>query len=165
MYYINSFFLYSLFGFIMESDVYKISKSKRHSSIFYGPITTVYGFGILALIFLKKYIIDKLKCNKVTKLIITYLLSLITLTLIEYIGGNVLNLIFNIDMWNYEKKTYNFGKYICLELSLIWGLFGVIYIYYLKNFTDKIIKLIPKWFSYLSIIIFIIDLIFVFLTK
>jgi len=165
MYYINSFFLYSLFGFVMESDVYKISGSNRHSSIFYGPITTVYGFGVLGLILLKKYIIDKLKCNKILKLIITYILCMIILTLIEYIGGNILNILFDIDMWNYEKKMFNFGKYICLELSLIWGLFGVIYIYYLKDFIDKIIKLIPIWFSYVSVIIFIIDLIFVFFTK
>jgi uncharacterized membrane protein len=149
----------------MESDIYKISKSKRYSSIFYGPITTVYGFGILSLILLKKYIIDRLKCRKIWKIIIAYLLSLIILTSIEYIGGNVLKIIFNIDMWNYEEKTYNIGKYICLELSIIWGLFGVIYIFYLKDFIDKIIALIPKWLSYVWIIIFTIDLIIVILTK
>jgi len=165
MYYINSFFIYSLFGFIMESDVYKISNSKRHSSIFYGPYTVVYGIGILSLILLKKYVIDRLKCSKILKLIITYILCFLILTLVEFSCGYITNMVFGIDMWNYEKKTYNFGKYICLELSLIWGLFGVIYIYYLKDFTDKIIKLIPKWFSYLSIIIFIIDLVWILITK
>jgi len=165
MYYINSFFLYSILGFIMESDVYKISQSKRHSSIFYGPITTVYGFGIIALIILKKYLIDKLKCHKILKLIITFILCIITLTLIEFIGGHVINMIFGIDMWNYENKMFNFGKYICLDLALIWGLLGVIYIYYLKDFTDKIIKLIPTWISKVSILIFITDLIIVLITK
>ena len=48
----------------MESTVYKISKSKRHSGICYGPYTFVYGFGILALILLKKYFLDKLTINK-----------------------------------------------------------------------------------------------------
>lgn len=165
MYYVNSFFIFSLFGFIMESDVYKIVKSKRYSSIFYGPVTTVYGFGVIALILLKKYVIDKLKCNKVLKLIITYLSSTFILTLIELIGGYTLHALFNIDMWNYETKQYNLGKYICLDLSLIWGLFGVFYIYYFKDFIDKVIKLIPKWVSYIWIIIFIIDLTFVIITK
>lgn len=165
MYYINSFFIYSLFGFIMESDVYKISLSKRYSSIFYGPYTTVYGFGVLALILLKKYVIDKLKCNRILKTIITYILCFIVLSLIEFIGGVVLNSLFGIDMWNYSNKDYNLGKYVCLELSLVWGLFGVIYIFYLKDFMDKIIKLIPKWFSYLFTIVLIIDLVFVFITK
>lgn len=165
MYYINSFFLYSLFGFIMESDVYKISNSRRHSSIFYGPYTVVYGVGMLSLILLKKYVIDRLKCGRILKLIITYLLCFILLTFVEFICGYITNLVFGIDMWNYENKTYNFGKYICLELSLIWGIFGVVYVYFLKGFTDRVIKLIPRWFSYLFVIIFFADLVWVFLTK
>ena len=68
-------------------------------------------------------------------------------------------------MWNYEKKTYNFGKYICLELSIIWGLFGVLFIYFLKPFMDNIIKKIPKKLTYFFSIIFIIDIIVVVFTK
>ena len=165
MYYVNSFFLYSLFGFILESDVYKITGSKRHSGVFYGPIATVYGFGVVILILLKKYIFDKLKCNKVLKFILVYLSCVFVLSLIEYFGGVILNSLFGIDMWNYEKKDYNMGKYVCLELSLIWGAFGVLYLYFFKSFTDKIIKLIPKWVSYVWIFLFFIDCVVVVLTK
>ena len=56
LYYINCLFLYSFLGFTLESEVYKINNSNRHSGIFYGPITEVYGFGIIALILLKKYL-------------------------------------------------------------------------------------------------------------
>ena len=57
-YYINALYFFSLFGFILESTVYKISKSNRHSGIFYGPLTMVYGFGVLSLILIKKYFFD-----------------------------------------------------------------------------------------------------------
>ncbi len=157
MYYINNFFFFSLFGFILESDIYKIKLSKRHSGIFYGPITEVYGFGFLMLIVLKKYFFDKLNCNKYLKLIIIFISCWISLTLIEFIGGNLLNILFDIDMWNYSNKDYNFGKYICLELSLVWGIFGTIYIYYLKEIIDKYIALIPKKISYIFIFINIVD--------
>ena len=50
MYYFNLIIFYSLLGFILESVVYKISKSDEHSSIFYGPYTLVYGFGVLGCI-------------------------------------------------------------------------------------------------------------------
>ena len=100
----------------MESTVFKIKNVNIHSGIFYGPITEVYGFGVITLILLKKYLLDKLKCNKYLKLLITFILCTISLTIIELIGGNVLNLLFDIDMWNYTKKTFNYGKYICLEL-------------------------------------------------
>ena len=166
MYYIiNSILLYSLFGFCMESTVYKVSLSKRHSGICYGPFTYVYGFGVLALILLKKYCLDKLKINKYLKIFVTFILCTIVLTFIEWLGGNILNLIFDIDMWNYTKKTYNFGKYICLELALIWGLFGTLYIYYIKGFIDKIIALIPNNFTLAVIVINIIDIILVFINK
>lgn len=165
MYYTNCLYLYSFLGFCLESTVYKINKSKRHSGICYGPVTFVYGFGVLALILLKKYIIDKLNTNKILKLIITFILSWITLTLIEWLGGNILHAIFDIDMWNYTKKPYNCGKYICLELSLIWGLFGTIFIYYAKDFFDKIIALIPKKLTTIIIIINIIDILLVIINK
>lgn len=164
-YYINILYFYSLFGFILESTVFKISNRPKHSGIFYGPITMVYGFGVLALTLIKKYFLDKLNCNKYLKLIIIYITSFITLTLIEYLGGNILNAIFDIDMWNYTKKDYNIGKYICLELSLIWGLLGTIYVLYIKNFFDKIIALIPKKLTIIIIIINLIDTILVLFNK
>ena len=165
MYYINVLYFFSLIGFIIESTVYKINKSNRYSGIFYGPITMVYGFGVLALILIKKYFLDKLNCNKYLKIIIIYITSFITLTFIEYLGGNILNILFDIDMWNYTKKTFNMGKYICLELSLIWGLLGTIYILYLKDFLDKFINLIPKKLTIFIIIVNLIDTLLVFLNK
>lgn len=164
-YYINLLYFFSLFGFILESTVYKISKSNRHSGIFYGPITMVYGFGVLTLTLIKKYFFDKLKCNKWLKLIIIYIVSTITLTFVEWLGGNILNIIFNIDMWNYTKKEFNIGKYICLELALIWGLLGTIYILYLKDFFDKLISQIPKKLTIIIVIINLIDTMLVFINK
>lgn len=165
MYYINSLYFYSLIGFIMESTVYKISKSQKQSGICYGPYTFVYGFGVLVLILLKKYFLDKLTINKYLKLFITFTLCAISLTFIEWIGGNIINIIFEIDMWDYSKKICNFGKYICLELSIIWGILGTLYIYYIKDFFDKIIELIPKRLSIFIIIINVLDIIIVFINK
>ena len=49
MYYLKIFLLYSLIGFIYESTLYKITKMNKHSGIFYGPITAVYGVGIVSI--------------------------------------------------------------------------------------------------------------------
>ena len=165
MYYINALYFFSLFGFILESTVYKISGSKRHSGIFYGPITMGYGFGVLALILIKIYFLDKIRCNRYLKVVIVFIICWIALTFIEWLGGTILHLIFDIDMWNYTKKDYNMGKYICLELSLIWGLLGTIYVLYLKDFFDNIIGLIPKKLTIIIIIINLIDTILVLFNK
>ena len=55
MYYLKIFLLYSLLGFIMESTLFKIKLSKKHSGIFYGPMTAVYGVGIISIELLNKY--------------------------------------------------------------------------------------------------------------
>ena len=165
MYYIKIFLLYSLLGFIMESTLFKIKLSKKHSGIFYGPMTAVYGVGIISIELLNKYFFKKIKCSKLFKLLIEFLTLTIILSLIEYIGGNVLNYLFDIDMWDYSNIKPNFGKYICLQNSIIWGILGTLYIHIFKPFTDKLIKQITPKESYLFLTIFIIDTILVLVTK
>ena len=103
--------------------------------------------------------------NKYLKIVITFVTSWISLTMVEFLVGIIINKVFGIDMWNYTKKEYNFGKYICLELSIIWGLLGTLFIYYVKDFFDKFIKLIPNNLVIVIIILNCIDTLFIFLTK
>mgnify|MGYP003308498120 FL=1 len=165
MYYTNIFLLYSLLGFIMESTLFKIKTVNKHSGIFYGPMTAVYGVGIISIELLNKYFFKKIKSNKILKYLIEFLTLTIILSLIEYLGGNILNYLFDIDMWDYSKIKPNFGKYICLQNSIIWGLLGTIYIHIFKPFTDKIIKQITPKETYIFLTIFIIDTILVLINK
>ena len=165
MYLIKNFLLYSVIGFIMESTLFKITNSYKNSGIFYGPITAVYGVGIIAIELLNKYFFKKIKQHKIIKIIIEFITLTIILSTIECIGGNVLKLLFNIDMWDYSQNFMNLGKYVCLGYSLIWGLLGVSYIYIFKPFTDKLLNQITNRETYLFLIIFIIDTFLVLLTK
>ena len=165
MYYIKIFLLYSLFGFIMESTLYKVKTVNKHSGIFYGPMTAVYGVGIVSIELLNKYFFKKIKCNKILKLLIEFITLTIVLTLIEYLGGNILNYLFDIDMWDYSKIEPHFGKYICLQNALIWGVLGTIYIHVFKPFTDKLLNQITNRETYFFLTIFILDTIMTLITK
>ena len=165
MYYLNTFYIYSVIGFIIESTMYKLMDSNRHSGIFYGPITPIYGIGVLIILFLYKMIYEKLNINKYLKPILLFISSIILLTLIEWIGGHLINTIFSVDLWDYSNKNYNFGKYICLEVSLCWGLLSLVYVYIVKPFLDRFIKRIPKLATIIFTLVFIIDLIAIFVTK
>ena len=164
MYYINSFFLYSLLGFIVESTIFKNTILKP-SGVLNGPITLVYGVGGIVLLIVNKYIIDKIKTNKIIKIIISFIIYTIVLTLVELICGYLCHFIFNIDMWNYTDKKYNIGKYICLEYIGVWWIYGLITTYIIKPYIDKIIKLIPKDLTYISILILALDIIITTITK
>ena len=165
MYYIKIFLLYSLLGFIMESTLFKIKLSRKHSGIFYGPMTAVYGVGVISIELLNKYVFKKIKCSTFLKIIIEFITLTVILSLIEYLGGNVLNYLFDIDMWDYSNIKPNFGKYVCLQNSIIWGILGTLYIHVFKNFTDRIVKQISLKESYLFLGLFIIDTIMVLVTK
>ena len=54
---------------------------------------------------------------------------------------------------------FNFGHYISLEISLIWGVMSLVIIYVVKPVLDKLIKKIPSIVTYLVLGIFIIDFI------
>ena len=149
----------------MESIIYKTKHINKHSGIFYGPITAVYGVGIVAIILLDKYFFKKIKCHKILKLLIEFLTLTITLSIIEYLGGNILNYLFNIDMWDYSNIEPHFGKYICLQNSLIWGILGTVYIHIFKPFTDKLLKPITNKETSFFLILFIIDIIVTLITK
>lgn len=164
MYYLNSFLLYSFLGFVMESTLYKNTKLKR-SGVLNGPVTLVYGVGGIALILINKYIISKIHTNKIIKIIISFFIYAMILTIVELVCGYLCNIIFDVDMWNYTSKKYNIGKYICVEFIPIWGLLGVLVTYILKPFFDKVIKLIPKEATYLLTFILVLDFIVTIITK
>ena len=106
----------------MESTLYKITKSKNYSGIFFGPYTFVYGIGVLISIIIYEYLEKRVKIkNKFLKIIMYFLLFTIVLSFIEFIGGHLLHFIFHVDLWNYSNHHDSLGKYICVTNSLIWG--------------------------------------------
>lgn len=148
----------------MESTIYKYKNCVRHSGILYGPYTLVYGFGIIMILLIYKFLENK-KINKLLKGIVMFILFVIFLTLIEWIGGNVINQIFNIDLWDYSKQKYSIGKYISIPISITWGILGLIYIYYLKPISDKLIVIISERFTNIILFIIFVDSIFTLIFK
>lgn len=160
MYYLNYFFIFSVLGHFIESFFY----SNGDSGILLGYWTPIYGIGVLIILLIHK-IIDKFKLNKVLKVIVLFFSCAITLCLIEALGGYLIKWIFNTELWNYSNHKYNIGDYTSLEMSLLWGLSGILLIYYLKPVVDKIINKIPKYYTYILSFIFIIDLIATIIVK
>ena len=158
MYYLNNFFFFSLLGYLLEISINIVSNNKIESGFLNIPLTPIYGIGIVIIIKINK-ILDTNNIKKNLKIVLTFIINTIILTLIEYIGGITLEKIFHKSFWNYSSLPFHIGKYISVEISIIWGLSSLIYIYFIKKLSDKIIYLTPKWFSYILLIITIIDII------
>lgn len=161
MYYMNYFFIFSILGHILESFVYQ----NGESGILFGWWTPIYGLGVIIILLLNKYIFEKLSSNKYIKLLLIFSISSICLSLIEAIGGYLIEWIFHTTFWNYSYLKFHIGKYIALEMAIIWGLGSIFILYFLKPLLDKIIRKIPKFFPYTLLIIFILDLFLTFIAK
>lgn len=157
MYYINYFFICSILGFLLETSFYTFCKWDGGSGFLYGPWTPVYGIGAIIIIIIFDFIFKKIKTNKFLKFIIFFITTCILLSIIELIGGVLIEKIFSITFWDYSDHKFHIGKYISLEMALVWGLASTIFIFLLRPLIDKFIDKIPKIITYLLLVLFVID--------
>ena len=154
-----TYVLYSFLGFLLEGIFTLIVSGHFSSGILYGPWTPVYGFGAVLTIVISKKIFKKMHQNKFIETLITFLVLTIVLTLIEWLGGILIENLFHETLWNYKDYKFNIGKYIALEMSLVWGVVSILVIYFVKPIIDKIVTKIPKILTIIVTIFFIADLI------
>ena len=134
------------------------------SGILYGPWTPVYGIGTLIIIFFSNKILKKKNIKKITKLILIFAYCFNTLSLAELIGGLLIEKIFGYSFWDYTKYRFNVGKYICLEISLIWGIVSILF-QFIRPIMDIIIKKMPSIVVYLCAFFMYIDIVITLMTK
>ena len=159
-YYINTFIIYSIFGFIIETTMKYLFNPSMNNGTLYGPWVPIYGIGTCLIIIIERTVFNRFKASRIIKIISVFLLSIIILTSLEFMTGNIVELLTGKTLWNYSKMKLNIGKYISLEIALVWGIASLIIVYILKPVTDKLIKKIPSILTYLVSFIFLIDLIF-----
>lgn len=165
MYLINCFFIYSILGFIFEGLVTLITKGNFSSGILYGPWTPVYGVGAIIILIVSKKLFKNLHMHRLLETIIVFFVVSILLSFVEWVGGVLIELIFDTSLWDYSKQDFNLGKYISLEMTLVWGFMSVLFIYIIHPILDKVIEKIPKWLTIILIISFIIDVIITLISK
>lgn len=159
MYYINIFFIYSFLGFLFESFLMGIVGNHFfNSGVLYGPCTFIYGIAIFFILILNRFL-RQYKLPKWAEIVIFYLGATLIMTLIEFSGGMLIEKIFHVVYWDYTNMTYHYGHYICLEVSLFWGLFATLVNYLLTPFTTKLAKKIPWYLTIVFLVLFFIDIV------
>lgn len=136
MKYLFIFAFMSIIGWILEV-LYRsfISKKFINPGLMLGCSLPVYGVGGIILNLLTDI---KIVNNIYFNYFILSLIAMVLLTLIEYVGGVLLEKIFKIKLWDYSKYKYNLKGLICLRMSIIWGIVSLIYFVVLNNFLNKI---------------------------
>ena len=159
MYYVNIFFVFSFIGFLFENILSIFTNDNFNSGILYGPWTFIYGIGALLIVFLNKFL-AQYHLKKGMEVIIFYLGITMLMTLVEFSGGMLIETIFHRTYWDYTNMRFNYGKYICLEVSLSWGVLATMVNYFLLPLINKLVKKIPKLVSLIFIVLFVVDIVF-----
>lgn len=151
---LSYFVIYSFLGWILESIFRSICEKKIiNTGFLVGPVCPIYGVGAIIMI----TIMGKLY----GKIIGIFLVSLVVLTIWEYLVGVFLEKAFKTKYWDYSDHKINFQGRICLTNSIFWGLLGVGFINYIHPYICSIINQIDinllKNVIYIFTIIMIID--------
>lgn len=146
------FIIYSFLGWCLES-VYKtiIFKKPTNSGFLYGPFCPMYGIGAVLM-----FVMSRATNNP----IIIFVLGFLVFSVWEYVVAVILEKCFKTKYWDYSNLKFNFQGRVCLKNSIYWGILGVLLVYIIQPFIEKITNLIPEY-ALLYINIFLSILIFV----
>lgn len=147
----------------METSLALITKSGFKSGIMYGPFTPIYGIGTVIILVLSRYFFINLHMPRWIETIIVFFILSIFLSCLELLGGILIEKIFGIILWSYKNHKYNIGNYISLEMTFIWGVVSILFIYIINPILKKLILKIPYSITYILLFVFILDCITTFI--
>lgn len=108
-----------MIGYIIETTLKNFVFKGMNNGIMHGPWIPVYGLGCCIIIFIMRLVFNRFKVKRWLKIILVFLISMIVLTLLELLGGILIEKIFNKVFWDYSDLKFNMGHYIALEISLV----------------------------------------------
>lgn len=108
------FFLYSFIGWLWET-IYCSLKAKHfvYRGFLIGPITPIYGFGILGVVYFLRPLHEQV--------IPLFFAAALLVTVLEYVTSYLLERFFHASWWDYKEVPLNINGRVALPISLFWG--------------------------------------------
>jgi uncharacterized membrane protein len=139
----DSFFTWFLYfsataflGWMLESTIKSFSEHRLVNSGFLsGPFIPIYGFGALALAFLSSLL------SQAPSMLFWGILTLVP-TIVEYLVSWLMEKLFDIRLWDYDRKPFNLHGRICLLYSFFWAILAIVTINFIQPFLLMKIRLI-----------------------
>ncbi len=130
------FTVYSFLGWLCESIFCSVPEGKFINRGFLnGPFCPIYGVGGVVVV----SILAPFQHN----LIILYLAGVILTSLLEYVTGFALEMIFHTKYWDYSEHKFNLQGRVCLTNSLLFGVMCVVGMWYIHPALIRLLTGIP----------------------
>ena len=128
------FSLFSFIGWILEFFYRGIRMKKiMNPGFMNGCVVPLYGIGAVICDLICRYF-DTV--NTDFNIVLSFLISMVLLSILEFFTGLVLDKVFHMKLWDYSKYDFNIKGYICLQYSLMWGFLFLIYSNFIYNGMD-----------------------------
>ena len=126
------FFIYAFLGWVLETIyAFFIHGHFVKRGFLYGPICPIYGFGAIILILATK------KMYK--KPFLKFVIATASFTIFEYFVSFILEILFDIKLWDYSNDFLNIQGRVSILYSIAWGVIGVLLLEKLHPFVqDKV---------------------------
>lgn len=150
------FYLYCFFGWIFESAYVSLRQRRFVNRGFLRiPMLPLYGSGAVMMLWVSIPVQDNL--------FLTWLSGVIGATILEYITGYVMELLFKIRYWDYSDQKYNLHGYICLSSSIAWGFLTIFMTHLIHRPVERAVLALPVMWNILFVsvttVIFVYDLV------
>lgn len=151
------FFVYAFFGWCAEV-IYAALKTGKfvNRGFLNGPVCPIYGAGVVLVLLALTPVSDNF--------LLLFLCGALLCSALEFATGFVLEKLFHRKWWDYSDKHFNLLGYICLSMSLIWGIACLLVVDVLHPAIASLIGKLPLTAGYVLLGIaaagFAVDLVF-----
>ena len=150
------FFAYSFLGWVGEVLFTAVVHRKyQDRGVLSGPLCLLYGVGGLVITFALGDIREGW--------FFLLVFSAVYATVIEWIGGHILEYTTHTRWWDYSAMPFNLDGYVCLGASLTWGALGVVVLKWGNPLLLALYSLVPHgiWVVVLlaALVVFCVDLV------
>ena len=129
-------------GWIIETAYRSFNEKKWVNAGFLsGPFLPIYGFGAVIITGVNREI-------QGFPALLSWIITLLLPTILEYFGSWVTEKIFKLKLWDYSKERLNLNGRICLKFSIIWAFFSMIHVLILQPRIYKRIMILGPYYSH-----------------
>lgn len=129
------FLVYSFLGWIMETVTAAIKhKHFANKGLINSPFCIIYGITACVMTVFFQELRGLWLFGAAT----------VVATVIEWIAGHVIEGFFHERWWDYSKRKWNLDGYICVSMSLLWGLLTTVAVQWGNGLLLKLFHLMPE---------------------
>lgn len=130
------FYIYCFIGWVFESTYVSLKEKKIINRGFLRlPMLPLYGTGAIMMLWLSLPVKDNL--------VLVFCAGVVAATILEYVTGYFMELLFKVRYWDYSNAKFNLHGYICLGSSLVWGVLTILLTEVVHQTVEHLVESLP----------------------